>query len=69
LTGRETTQIVLKAARLGISIVCSFSAPTLGGVKLARILGLTLVGFVRGGRFNIYSNPERIVIGFSGKSL
>ncbi|RLE77293.1 MAG: formate dehydrogenase accessory sulfurtransferase FdhD [Thermoprotei archaeon] len=67
LTGRETPQIVLKAARIGTPIVCSFSAPTLGAIKLAKALGLTLVGFVRGGRFNVYSHPERIRIDFTSR--
>jgi len=65
LTGRETPQIVLKAARMSTPIVCSFSAPTLGAIKLAKALGLTLIGFVRGNRFNIYSHPERIEVNFT----
>ena len=63
LTGRETPQVVLKAARAGVPVVCSLSAPTLGAIKLARAVGITLVGFVRGSRLNIYSHPDRIVLG------
>lgn len=63
LTGRETPQVVLKAARAGVPIVCSLSAPTLGAIRLARAVGITLVGFVRGNRLNIYSHPYRIVLG------
>lgn len=59
-TGRLTSEIVVKAANVGIPIVVSLSAPSDRGVKIAEMVGLTLIGFTRGKRFNVYTNPERI---------
>lgn len=60
LSGRLTGDIVLKAARAGIPIVTSLAAAVDSGVEVANTLNVTLVGFVRGNRMNIYSRPERI---------
>jgi len=60
-TGRLTSEIVLKAAWIGVPVIVSLSAPTSMGIKLAEALGLTLVGFVKGGRFNIYTSLDRII--------
>lgn len=60
LSGRLSYEMVLKAARAGISLVCSISAPTALGVEVGRKTGVTLVGFLRGGSFNVYSHPARI---------
>jgi len=59
-TGRLTSEMVMKAARVGIPVVVSISAPTDKGIKIAEMVGLTLVGFARGGRFNIYTYSGRI---------
>lgn len=59
-SGRISSEILLKVARPGIPILVSKSAPTTLGVKLAADLGVTLVGFVRGERMNIYTNGWRI---------
>jgi len=59
-TGRLTSDIVIKAANVGIPIIASISAPTDKGIKIAEMTRLTLVGFTRGKRFNIYTHPERI---------
>jgi len=61
-TGRVTSDIVIKAANVGIPMVTSISAPTDKGIKLAKMMGLTLIGFARGKRFNIYTHPERIIL-------
>jgi FdhD protein len=61
LSGRLTGDIVLKAARVGLSIVASLAAAIDSGIALAKSAGLTLVGFVRGKRMNIYNLPERIL--------
>jgi FdhD protein len=53
-SGRLSGEMVLKAARAGIPILCSVSAPLLSGLRLADITGVTLVGFVRGKRMNQY---------------
>ena len=60
LSGRLTGDIVLKAARIGVPIVTSIAAPVDTGVEVAEKTGVTLIGFARGNRMNIYANPERI---------
>jgi FdhD protein len=60
LSGRLSYEMVLKAARAGIPLVCSVSAPTALGVEMGREAGVTLVGFLRGESFNVYTHPERI---------
>jgi len=61
LSGRLTGDIVLKAARTRISLVASMAAAINSGVEAAQLAGITLVGFVRGKRMNVYTYPERIV--------
>jgi len=60
LSGRLTGDIVLKAARVGLPIVASLAAALDSGISLAKEADLTLIGFVRGKRMNIYTFPERI---------
>jgi FdhD protein len=60
VSGRGGFEIVQKAITAGIPLLASVSAPSSLAVQLARELGLTLVGFLRGLRFVIYSNEERI---------
>ncbi len=62
LSGRLTGDIVLKAARAGIPIAASLAAAVSSGVEVANKVDVTLVGFVRGNRMNVYSNPRRIKI-------
>lgn len=62
-TGRLSSEILLKVAKLGAPILVSRSAPTELAVKLARQLGVTLIGFARGGRFNLYANEYRVLGG------
>ncbi|NIR87634.1 formate dehydrogenase accessory sulfurtransferase FdhD [Candidatus Bathyarchaeota archaeon] len=60
-SGRLTGDIVLKSARMRIPIVASMTAATDSGVEAAQRTGLTLVGFARGKRMNVFTHPERIV--------
>jgi FdhD protein len=60
VSGRLSFEIVQKAAVAGIPIVCAVSAPSSLAVDAGRRFGMTLVGFLRGRRFNIYTHPERI---------
>jgi len=60
LSGRVSYEMLFKAARAGIPILASISAPTHLAIRLAEQLGITLAGFVRGQRMNIYSHPERL---------
>lgn len=61
-TGRITSDIVIKAANVEIPVIVSISAPTDKGIKLAKMMGLALIGFARGKRFNIYAYPEKIIL-------
>jgi FdhD protein len=59
-SGRISSEILLKSVRRGLAIVVSRSAPTGLAIEFAEKAGITLVGFVRGKRMNIYSNAQRI---------
>lgn len=60
VSGRVTFEIVQKAAVGGIPIVCAVSAPSDLAIETAERLGVTLVGFLRGDGFNVYSHDGRI---------
>lgn len=67
LSGRISYEMALKAARAGLPLVASVSAPTSLGVALLARLGLTGVGFLRGQRLTVYSHPWRLRL--EGKPL
>lgn len=67
VSGRGGFEIVQKALAAGIPILASVSAPSSLAVKLARELGLTLIGFLRGRRFVIYSGEYRCLATPIGK--
>ena len=60
-SGRLSSEMVLKAAKQQIPLIASKSAPTELAVKLAKNLGMTLVGFVRSGRVNVYCGEKRVL--------
>jgi FdhD protein len=60
-SGRISSEMLLKVAKRNIPVVVSKSAPTALGVKLANELGITLIGFIRGKKMNVYANDWRIV--------
>lgn len=60
VSGRFSSEMVLKAGRWKIPIIVSRSAPTSLAVKIAENIGLTVIGFLRGNRCNIYTCPYRI---------
>ncbi len=60
-SGRVSSDILLKSALINISLVVSRSAPTSLAVKLARKLGITIIGFARGNKLNIYTHSNRII--------
>ncbi len=59
-TGRISSEMLLKAAKMEVPIVVSRTSPTDLAVSLARDLGIALVGYARGKRLSVYSHPERL---------
>ncbi|BFH60863.1 formate dehydrogenase accessory sulfurtransferase FdhD [Paenibacillus azoreducens] len=60
-SGRISSEILLKVAKIGCGIILSKSAPTGLALELAENLGITAVGFVRGSSCNVYTYPQRII--------
>lgn len=59
-TGRLTSEIIIKAAKVGIPVLVSRNIGTSLAIELAGSLGITLIGFARGRRFTVYTGRERL---------
>ena len=62
VSGRSSFEIIQKCITLGVPIVFVVSAPTSLAVEIVREFNITLIGFLRGAKFNIYSGMERIKV-------
>lgn len=63
VSGRAGAEIVLKAARAGVPVLAAVGAPSTLAIELAEAARLTLVGFLRAGRMNLYCGEERLALG------
>ncbi|MED4989438.1 formate dehydrogenase accessory sulfurtransferase FdhD [Parageobacillus toebii] len=59
-SGRVSSEVLLKVSKMGIGIILSKSAPTTLALELANDLGITVVGFIRGQTFNVYTHVDQI---------
>ncbi len=62
VSGRSSFEILQKCLTAGVPFVCAISAPSSLAVDVAREFGMTLVGFLRGNRFNVYAGQERVAL-------
>ena len=60
-SGRIFSEVLLKAAKIGVGIILSKSAPTDLALGFADELGITAVGFIRGNGLNVYTHQDRIL--------
>lgn len=68
-TGRISSEMIQKAARMGASIVISRTSPSSMSIQLADRWGITLIGYARRSRFTIYAHPERIMFDSNEKEI
>ena len=61
-SGRISSEVLLKVAKIGIGLIISKSAPTDLALQLADDLNITIAGFARGNKINIYTHPDRIIL-------
>jgi len=60
VSGPLSSEMVSKCARWGLPVIASRTAPTDLAIEIAEKSGITLIGFVRGDRMNIYANTQRV---------
>ncbi len=62
-TGRVSSEMVLKAARMQAPVIVSRGSPTLRAIAIGGELGITIIGYARGERLSVFSNEERLLAG------
>jgi FdhD protein len=60
-TGRISSEMIQKAAKIGATIVISRTSPSSLSVEIAEKVGITLIGYARRDRFTVYTHPERVI--------
>jgi FdhD protein len=63
VSGRASFELTQKASMAGIPMLAAVSAPSTLAVDLAAEVGMTLVGFLRGTTMNVYTEPQRVLVG------
>jgi FdhD protein len=61
LSGRSSFELLQKAARLGVKLVCSIGAPSTSAIEIADVNGIILIGFLKENSFNIYTHHEKVI--------
>ena len=61
-SGRVSSEMAAKAALLGVAMIASRTSPTDMAARICAEAGITLVGYVRGGRFTVYAHPEGLAL-------
>jgi FdhD protein len=61
-TGRVSSEIVAKVWKMGIPVILSHSAPTSRAITLSEDAGITVIGYVRGGKMRVYSHEGRVIV-------
>ena len=61
-TGRISSEMLQKGVRMGAKVVASRTSPSSLSIELAKAWGVTLIGYARRNRFNLYASPERILL-------
>ena len=61
-SGRVSAEMAAKAAAMGIPLIATRTSPTDMAIKICQEAGITLIGYLRGARFNVYAHPELLAV-------